>query len=308
MSNRRPRKRPQPVQKPEPKPARRRNVLHLLRRPRVWVTTAVTAVLIAAGLVVRDIAVSELINKDAVADQIRTAEGKPAIQVVRVERFKLLDENQVFARPDGYTLSRSDENRVADLFSDHAIDVIDRAETVGVPVEIATWRLYLRGNRNQSVRILDIRPVNLHRNPPAGGTLFDVPPQGGEQTELMGIDVDTPQPVARSMHVTSGGIGTYVYGGPYFAEKTIKLSDREDQIIMFRAVTRKYDASFSLEIDYQLGDQKLTTTVDNNGQPFRVTGLACRNGRLDYAHYYSLQSGKTYGIYPTNPDDGDFCK
>ena len=273
MSNRRPRKRPQPVQKPEPKPAQRRNVLHLLRRPRVWVTTAVTALLIAAGVVVRDIAVSELINKDAVADQIRTAEGKPAIQVVRVERFKLLDENQVFARPDGYTLSRSDENRVADLFSDHAIDVIDRAETVGVPVEIATWRLYLRGNRNQSVRILDIR-----------------------------------QPVARSMHVTSGGIGTYVYGGPYFAEKTIKLSDREDQIIMFRAVTRKYDASFSLEIDYQLGDQKLTTTVDNNGQPFRVTGLACRNGRLDYAHYYSLQSGKTYGIYPTNPDDGDFCR
>jgi hypothetical protein len=160
----------------------------------------------------------------------------------------------------------------------------------GVNVEKLTIRVVLEGRRNQQIRILGIHPVVLEQTPPLGGTLFDAPPQGGDPAMQMVIDLDHPAPVVREV-LHEPGSGEPQAGRPFFANTTISLRDREQQVLVIRATATRHYTAFNLQIDYRLGDENKTMQISDHGQPFRITGL--RTGpepkTLTYERAFTLQ-------------------
>jgi hypothetical protein len=160
----------------------------------------------------------------------------------------------------------------------------------GVNAEKLTLRVVLEGRRNRQIRILDIRPVVVEQTPPLSGTLFNVGTQGGEPTLRMIIDFDRPNPVVRDVLPESDPLDPKS-GRPFFDNVTISLRDREQQVLLIRAIVRRYYAAFKLQIDYRIGDESKIMEITDHGQPFRVTGLnpGPEPHTLSYKRVFELQ-------------------
>jgi hypothetical protein len=158
----------------------------------------------------------------------------------------------------------------------------------GVDVRDLTLRIVLEGRSNQEVRILDIRPVVTERRAPVAGTLFSVTPQAGAPTMKTIIDLDDPLPVLRTLVLKDGWLP--VGGRPYFEDNTIRLKDRERDVLLVRAAANRYSVAFKLEVDYLVGAKRKTTVIDDAGRPFRVTGVHCgsKPGIASYTSAYEL--------------------
>ena len=66
-----------------------------------------------------------------------------------------------------------------------------------------------------------------------------------------------------------------VPGEPYFETNTIKLVDREEDVLVIRASAMKHAVHFRLRINYLLGGSPKTMVVDDKGEPFSITPLHC---------------------------------
>lgn len=58
-------------------------------------------------------------------------------------------------------------------------------------------------------------------------------------------------------------------------------------------------------VDYQVGDRRPHATLDDNGEPFRVTGIRCPGGTPGYRAYYSVSSSAVeetghFGVSPVD--------
>jgi hypothetical protein len=190
----------------------------------------------------------------------------------------------------------------------------------GTNVGVLSIRLVATGGSAKGVRILDIRPVNLHRTKPLDGTLFLIPSQAGNATLRMMFDLDEPVPVARQVGrpppcrlVTKGDMTLCVPtadpypawfadghqdlvtypGSSFFDNQTISLASHEQQVLDIRAEVEKSFATFDLEIDYIVGGASGSIqrmVVSNHRQPFRVTGMSpgAKAGTLSYQAAYNL--------------------
>lgn len=160
----------------------------------------------------------------------------------------------------------------------------------GVNVEKLTIRVVLEGRRNQQIRILGIHPVVLEQTPPLSGILFDAPPQGSDPTMQMMIDLDHRNPVVREV-LREPGSGEPKAGRPFFANTTISLNDREQQVLFIRATATQHYIAFNLQLDYRLGDESKTMQITDHDQPFRITGLHTgpEPDTLSYEQAFTLQ-------------------
>jgi hypothetical protein len=191
----------------------------------------------------------------------------------------------------------------------------------GVDVDDLSVQLIVNGNSPKGVRIIGIRPVNLQRTKPLGGTLFYVPSQAGNATIKMMFDLDEVIPGARNIGkppcrmVTQGdsvqcvvtydpypqqplasyaGNGPAYPGSPFFENETIHLANGEQQVLNIRMQVTHYYATFDLEIDYVVGAASgdiHTKIISNHGSPFQVTGmpLGAKSGTVSYQEAFSNQ-------------------
>jgi hypothetical protein len=276
-----------------------------MRRPFRWLAAGVAALVIAVLVIFRDVLLDEVLPRDELGDNVRQHQGKSALGIVRVEKTQLEDEYKTFSRPDEYHLSPEDEEIIQDIFDSRSGPIIERAQAGSLSPGRSTWKIYLRGQRNQGLRILDMQVVDVVREPPLAGTLFSIPPQGSEDSEVMGVNLDEFEPIVRAARVAD----SVQFGGPYFPEKSISLADDEEMVIVLRGVTKKNTVSFKLRVDYQVGDRRESAEISDNGKPFRLTAYNCDDdGALDYRSYYSLSGGSegtTYGVYPIPPVGSD---
>ena len=65
-------------------------------------------------------------------------------------------------------------------------------EAGGVDIEDVFIRVVLRGNRNEPILILGVRPVDLQRDKPLNGVLFEIGAQGENGNIQMGFNLDRP--------------------------------------------------------------------------------------------------------------------
>jgi hypothetical protein len=285
-------------------------VFTLFRRPVKLFISGIVALVIAILLIFRDAVLSALFNKDTIGDSVRDIRGESALQIIRVDTTA--DWHHKFARVDDYRLSPPEERQLQNLGVPASALILDRARRGGLPAGSATWLVYLRGHRSQMVRVLDIRPVNVTREKPFAGTLFNVYPQGGDTILQIGFDMDSPYPGAREMRDD----GTL--GNSYFDHKTLSLSDQESEVIAFIVYSKRYLVTFNLQVDYLAGNEVRHETVTDNGRPFTLTGFSCRpDGTLDYKQYYSQTGFGPVGIDPMGnylglepkklPDEDRYC-
>lgn len=160
----------------------------------------------------------------------------------------------------------------------------------GVHLTVLTLRMVVEGRRSQGIRILDIQPKIVNRTPPLDGTLFDAPGQAGpDPTMKMLLDLDRAHPIVTEALITDDEVKS---GPAFFGNTTISLKDREEQVIVLRAVAVSHYAEFELIFEYRVGDQiRAMTVTTNQGQPFRVTGphLGSGSDEWSYQDVFELQ-------------------
>lgn len=245
----------------------------------------------------------------------------PALTVTAEPTF-LDDQGMTMATPDG---SRPSPQMLRMMTQPGAASspafLLAVQAMEGADVDDLSIQLIVNGNSAQGIRIIGIRPVNLQRAKPLGGTLFYVPSQAGNATIKMMFDLDELNPIARNIgdppcHVVTqgdvtqcvvtsdpyprqplafyGGNGAEYPGSRFFDNETIHLDDHEQQILDIRAQVTHYYAEFDLEIDYIVGNASgdiHQLVVGDHGHPFRVTGmpLGANPETVSYQAAYNLQ-------------------
>lgn len=255
---------------------------------------------IAAGVIVTTSPAWAPAAFHAVKDDVTP--DPPALTATAEPTF-LDDQGSTMVLP----ITRKTGNQISNLLSRKLMpgspDFIQRLQAMGgVDVDDISIQLVVNGNSPQGVRIIGIRPINLHVARPLDGALFFTPSQAGNATIKMMFDLDEPNPIARDegkpkCHVVTQGniarcvttndpypqqpLAKYAHNGavdpgkPFFPNETIHLSNHEQQVLDIRAQVTHFSATFDLEIDYIVGNKsgdirKLTVS---NRSPLRVTGM-----------------------------------
>ncbi|EWM19766.1 hypothetical protein [Kutzneria sp. 744] len=168
--------------------------------------------------------------------------------------------------------------------------------TDAAKLKTQTIRLHLEGPRDHPVRITDIKPVVVSRKPPLSGSLVWAKPQGGEESTEAAVYLDDQFPILQATKPVADG---FVPAGPLFPAKTINLNPGETSEVVVTALADKGSYEYKFAVVYESGDTLSTQVVDNNGQPFRVSGLNCGPTRLaSYGAAY-LYEGKL-GLTPAD--------
>jgi hypothetical protein len=145
-------------------------------------------------------------------------------------------------------------------------------------------RVQLHNPRLDEVRIMGLRAQINTTGPAAGGTRFCTGTQGNGQLDGVEFDLDSPFSDAR----VPNGQGK---GEPYFATHgDITLHADETTTLIIKGIPPKSQrVTWSVIADYTVGDIKDQLIINDNGQPFEVTGPASA-----YATY--LFAGPKYNV------------
>jgi len=217
----------------------------------------------------------------------------PPLSVVSEDPLNL-DYLGIWALPDKITLSPT---KLAHLNSLHS--VTDRANyfySMGGYAMNADTQLVLQNESSQPVSILDVRVVKKC-GPPLTGTLFDSPPQAGDWDVRIGFNLDSADTDAES----ATGWNTNAWKPDYFENKYISFRPGQQQVLNIRAVTDSHACTFSYQATVLEGKTKFYQTIDDGGQPFRVTSIN------SFGRYAALYVGGVYTEWPTH-HHGEYVK
>jgi hypothetical protein len=194
---------------------------------------------------------------------------------------------------DGFTLaSRSPEGLDAALkdITDCG-NLFDAAKRAGAIDVGAVWEaLLLEGGTSRDLSIVDMRAKILKREPPLAGAQIHCESAGGQEAIGVLFLLDEAQPVAREIgppldEVLGSGWGLN-YGGPYFGRgNTVRLEKGETQPFLLIGVSNSDYVEWVVEADVLIDGETQTITIDNEGEPFRVTGWE----DVVYGRYYEWQ-------------------
>ncbi len=244
--------------------AARSGIARLLSGPGKWLAGAV-----AAGLAAIIGTVVTALWSDAL-DARRDLAGEPPIRVV-VETgigdgVDGATAEPIIDGPDRFLLLRG--------FSWEQWDDLVRRRGMA-PIEFQNLTILLQGKRDETIRIIDVRPHILSVGPVFDGTCVTLPTQGQADVFPVHADLD---------HLSPGTPGeprsTYL-------EKSIDLKKEERATVEFGVVARKHSYTWEVEIVYDYGDEphfQHMYVKNTGGVPFRVTGPA-----------------KTYGVVYGDP-------
>jgi hypothetical protein len=264
------------------------------RRWRAWLAGIAAAVLagVVGGVItwVGPEVVDNAAAKDAVRDMVGGDDelrytlqyldpGYDLVLPVGVEltarQETFLDNwNLDYRDPDGYDLNRL----INDL----------RAAGGANPTELLL-ALTLEGRRNQPVHVDDIRPVDIRHTAPYSGTFLNIPPQGPGETVKVMFNFDEVEPRART--AVDDGSGGYRPGGLFFQEQTLTIEDGKQDTIFVKSTATRWAVTFTIRIDYRIGDERDHLLINNDGRPFALTPMNC----TDRAHIGADGSPVTSG-------------
>lgn len=268
------------------RPTREALVRKVLKKPLAALTTVLVAAVMAVVTTQAPQWFDQIGDHSERLDELRAG---PEIRTT-VTKVYLDDEGRTMATAQGHQPDLELRDKLDQPGAAADQDVLDRLErSGGVRVEALTLRLILEGRRNQQIRITDIVPEVVERSEPLAGTLFFMPAQGGEPSLSLLLDLDQIHPVAREVAEDSTPFDLKP-GPPYFDANTISLKEGEQQVVVMRVRTQHSFFTFRIRIDYQIGGQPKSITVDDAGKPFTITALhpGPEPGTLSYEHAFWL--------------------
>jgi hypothetical protein len=182
-------------------------------------------------------------------------------------------------------IDRADARRIPDLLLEGPL----REEVTTAGIQHLT--VVVEGNGSGTVTITDIRARVDRIGSPIAGTLFQIVPQGGEPKGVFGLNLASPDPVAREL--ADGAIGPEGLGDRYFGRQTYPLEKGKATVFEVIAFPARHTYEWHLEVT-SVNDGKLTTTPvrdKTTGNDFKITGLAKK-----YKGFFSSPASATnYG-------------
>ncbi|MGW3627727.1 helix-turn-helix domain-containing protein [Streptomyces sp. NPDC000880] len=133
-------------------------------------------------------------------------------------------------------------------------------------------RITVQGKSDKAVVLQSIRVrVTARRTPPKRSVYRMNLGCGGSLTpRLFDVDLDKSRPVARPMAGNDAGEPIPAVSFPY----KVSATDPESLLVFGRTVT--CDCDWYLELEWSSGDRSGTVRLDDNGQPFRTSGIKGR--------------------------------
>jgi hypothetical protein len=142
----------------------------------------------------------------------------------------------------------------------------------GAALDFGLLSVTVRGNAGEPVRLVDLRPVKTCK-PPLTGTYFKGYSQGSGDTVKIGIDLDQADPIAQSMARTTAR-GLFPLGDNFFATTAIQLAPEETETLTIGVFTKSSSCEFRLRLYVATVDGQQYETIDNHGEPLRLTATA----------------------------------
>lgn len=217
-----------------------------------------------------------------------------------------LDELGVWVFPDKITLSPSQHARVNMLMRQALVNVYlipnlaNYFYSLGGYAISADTQVVLQDDSNQPASILDMRVIK-NCGSPLSGTLFDSPGQSGDDDVRIGFNLDSANTDAEFAR----GWNTAIWKPNYFESRTISFSPGEQRVLNIRAVTERHSCTFSYRATVLKGKTKFYQTIDDDGQPFRLSAIVYGRSSTLFARYASLYIG---GVMSMIHYHGDYVK
>lgn len=149
----------------------------------------------------------------------------------------------------------------------------------GADVPESQILLTAQGQRQRDIAITDMRAKIIRRYPIPTGTEVTCPTAGGGEVIGVGLDLDSPNPVAKRMN-DSGGLE-----GPYFGSSYVTLAEYEIATFKVVAKAEKYAYEWELEVDVLENGKRGVVTIRDGDRPFRTAPRAAtysKNYTWDY--------------------------
>jgi hypothetical protein len=256
-----------------------------LRKPAVWVGGVLTAILIG---VLTQLA-QQMINSSSSATNSGGQSPKPQPSARRSDATSAVPTSAVrspvkidsvsYSPSGAYGFSFAFRKKVA--LSSRELESITGAGSGqgnyeswarshgGVDLSVSEIKLVVEGNSASLVRIINMQVVKQCQ-PPLSGTLFYSPGAAQDTSIKLGFNLDELVSVARTYRDS-------VFGSSYFDNKTVSLKRGEQEVFQIRAETKRYYCQFELRLTIVVDGKTVNETVDDHGQPFRVTASLVAN-------------------------------
>ena len=132
-------------------------------------------------------------------------------------------------------------------------------------------RLNAQTSLEQQVTITDVKIVDLVAAEPARGALVNLVTCGGDPTNGMVIHINGPDRQPFAMNEYRQETDRH-----FFDTEVVNVAPGKKQSFVVRVVVDNYRAigsyTFRLAFSYEVDGKQSQAIVDNNGQPFRLTG------------------------------------
>jgi hypothetical protein len=246
-----------------------------------------------------------MFDYQALGDAVRNGDDiRVTVDVVNDDGYYTIAIPERWTLPAESPLTRT-------LSGEAAMELMSTVRTSGgFDVDRLRVRLLFEGRRNQQIRITDLVVTNARAVPTVSGTLINLQEEGGVGSIEVLFDLDDPLPEARIPELNPNGAGVTA-GDPYFSKNTISLSDREQVVVMPEFWPAGGHASeFEISVQYTIGGERRNFTIDNNGQPFRISPLNCRAGAEEpiYDRIYGVRTGMVWTVGTLPPSDTQVAK
>jgi hypothetical protein len=147
-----------------------------------------------------------------------------------------------------------------------------------VDINRSLHALLLEGSTHRDVAIVDMRARIRKRARPLGGANIRCASAGELGAIGVFFNLDESRPTARALRP---GLRP---GKPYFAGgNVVSVTKKELQPFRIVAEVSRDYVEWDIQADLIIDGEAETLTIDNNGEPFRLTG---ERGHGDYTRYY----------------------
>ncbi|MEV0348349.1 hypothetical protein AB0H88_21460 [Nonomuraea sp. NPDC050680] len=252
-----------------------------LRKPLVWLAGITAAALTAAITTIVTDTAKKVIGSDAntttpsvyVSASASSSPKKPVaasdpvwIKPVAIERKVSGDYS--WAIPNRIDFSKKDLKEITtQLFGEQSDTYMPKIG--GVWTRGLSLKIVAEGRRESPVRILDMQVEK--KCVPLQGTAFIALEQGGDPSIGIGFNLDMAKPSAQIVDEQLKEKDRW--RGRYFDENSVSLKQGEQSVFQVAAVVSKYYCEFRLVLVVLDGDKTVRQVVDNNGSPFKVSGI-----------------------------------
>jgi hypothetical protein len=212
--------------------------------------------------------------------------------VVHVDDSINLRDDYSIIMPKAYEPDTTEQQLMRDLDNDGLVSLHSRLyKKGGYPGELV-FGITFEGRSSATTRVTNIRAIVRTRSAPLRGTLFALGPQGAGEVRSAYLDLDSAAPVVHALAEDGKP------RGPFFRDNALTVSNREQVPLTIRVVTFRYTVQFVLEVSYLVDGVRKKLILDDDGQPFKVTGYPCKK----YHRAYTMSGAGSKYVLVENPD------